>query len=178
MKLDPKYFNLFIAVCAVVTVIVILYGTIRYHQNQMKTVNENIENMDLGEIYFTKVSSESDSLQLSEFHGTPVLIDFWATWSGKSQHTHLTLHEFQKEFSELVVIAASVRDDVELVHNYAAEHDFNFIYVSGTRLYHEIQIPGIPSQILIDRRGRFFDYQVGEDSDRLEKKIEALIQHE
>lgn len=138
----------------------------------------NVENMDLAEIYFTRVSFEADSLQLSDFQGAPVVIDFWATWSGKSQQTHLALNEFQIEFPELVVIAASVRDDDEMVRSYVAEQNFNFIYVNGTNLYHEIQIPGIPSQILIDRKGLFFDYQVGEDNDGLEKKIEALIHDE
>jgi len=178
VKLDPKYFNLFIAVCAVVTIIAILYSTIRYYQNQEKTMLGNIENLDLGDVYLTRVSFEADSLQLSDFHGTPVLVDFWATWSGKSQQAHRALHELQNEFPELVIIAASVRDNEELVHRYVAEQDYNFIFVYGTGLYHEIQIPGVPSHILIDRQGLFFDFQVGEDTEGLEKKIKALVQNE
>lgn len=138
----------------------------------------NVENMDLAEIYLAMVSFEADSLQLSDFHGAPIVIDFWATWSGKSRQTHLALNEFQIESPELVVIAASVRDDEEMVRSYLAEQNFNFIYVNGTNLYHEMQIPGIPSQVLIDRKGLFFDYQVGEDNAGLEKKIEALIHDE
>jgi len=138
-------------------------------------MRENIENLDLGEVYLTKVSFESDSLQFSEFHGAPVLVDFWATWSGKSKQAHRELHELQNEFPELVIIAASVRDDDELVRSYVAEQDYNFIFVHGTGLYHEIQIPGVPSQILIDRQGYFFDFQVGEDTEGLEKKIKALV---
>ncbi|MEX1063131.1 MAG: TlpA disulfide reductase family protein [Balneolaceae bacterium] len=177
MKLDPKYFNLFITVCAVFTVVVILYGTIRYHRNQEKTFRENIEAADLNETVLS-LAAETGSVRLSAFKGNVVIVNFWATWSEKSKDVHHFLHELEQRDQELVVIAAAVRDDDDMVREYIRNERNNFIYVDGTSFYHDLQVPGVPSQILIDRTGRFADLQIGEDQGSLTKKIEALLNHE
>lgn len=174
MKLDPKYFSLFIAVCAVFTLIVILFGTMRYHSNQEKTVRKNINRTEIGEVKFAHVSG-SDSLALSEFRGDPVLIDFWATWSGKSQQVHEIINDLQKNYPDFKVIAAAVRDDQEMIMDYINMHDYSFIYVVGTGFYHQLQIPGVPSQVLIDGNGDFFDIQIGEDRHKLTEKVDLLM---
>lgn len=174
MKIDPKYFNLFIAVCAVITLIVILFGTMKYHSNQEKTLRENISEVHFGDVKFTYIS-ESDSLALSDLKGDPVMIVFWATWSGKSQNVHPEIDELQQNYPEFKVIAAAVRDDPELIIDYIDMHDFSFIYVNGTDFYHKLQVPGVPSQILIDREGNIFDIQIGENREELRKKVDSLI---
>lgn len=174
MKLDPKYFNLFIAVCAVFTLIVILFGTMKYHSNQEKTVLENIYGTEIGKVQFTHVSG-SDSITLSEFRGDPVLIVFWATWSGKSQQVHEVIDDLQQNYLDFKVIAAAVRDDHEMIMDYINMHDYSFIYVIGTELYHQLQVPGVPTQVLIDGNGDFFALQIGEDRDELMKTVNLLM---
>jgi thiol-disulfide isomerase/thioredoxin len=175
MKLDPKYFNLFIFICAFLTVIVIVYGTMNYHSKQERTLQDNIENTEFGDISFLRVPG-SDTLRISDFRDEPVLIDFWATWSGKSQAMHQIINQIQQTYPELKVIAASVRDDEEMVNDYVENQNYSFIYVSGTDLYYELQVPGVPSHILIDREGKFFDFQVGEHEGELERKVKSLMQ--
>lgn len=174
MKLDPKYFNLFIAVCAVFTLIVIIFGTMRYHSSQEKTVRENINETEIGHVTFTHIS-KTDPLILSEFRGHPVIINFWATWSGKSQQVHEVINDLQQNYPDFKVIAAAVRDDQEMIMEYINIHDYSFIYVIGTDFYHQLQVPGIPSQVLIDGNGEFFDLQIGEDRDELIKKVNLLM---
>jgi thiol-disulfide isomerase/thioredoxin len=174
MKLDPKYFNLFIAVCAVFTLIVIVFGTMRYHSSQEKTVRENINGIEIGDVTFTHVS-ESDSLTLSEFHGDPVLITFWASWSGKSQQMHEVINDLQQNYPDFKIIAAAVRDDQQMIMEYINMHDYSFIYVIGTDFYHQLQVPGVPFQVLIDGNGDFFDIQIGGNRDDLIKKVDLLM---
>jgi hypothetical protein len=38
--------------------------------------------------------------------------------------------------------------------------------------------PGIPSQILIDRRGELFETQIGDDIDALREKLNRLLEDE
>lgn len=175
MKLDPKYFNLFIAVCAVITLVVILFGTMSYHINQEKILRDNIADTDLEQVVLQYIV-ESDSLTLSELKGVPVLIDFWATWSGKAQNTHRIIDELQQHHPDLKVIAAAVRDDEQMVRDYIGDHNFDFTYVIGTEFYHKLQVPGVPSQIMIDKQGRFFDFQIGENREVLERKVKLLIE--
>ncbi len=176
MRLDPKYFNLFIAVCAVITLVAIVFGTMSYHSNQEKILRDNIAETDLEQIVFQYII-ENDSLSLPELKGGPVLIDFWATWSGKAQNTHRFLGDLQQHHPDLIILAAAVRDDEQLVRDYIDSHNFNFTYVIGTEIYHKLQVPGVPSQILIDREGRFFDFQIGENREELERKIKLLMEN-
>src|SRR5690554_7478083 len=112
MRIDPKYFNLFIAVCAVITLVVIVFGTINYSNNQVADFRENLEMVQLDTLSFKSYSS-SDSLHLSHHSGNPVVIQFWSTWSDKSQDVNLRIEEIRKENPELEVIAAAVRDGDE-----------------------------------------------------------------
>lgn len=177
MRLDPKYFNLFLACCAVVTIAVILYGTIRYHQKQEDTFRENIESFDLHTLTLSYVA-DSDSVRVQDFEGNPLIIDFWSTWSDKSRDVHTTLAEAAGNYPGLKILAASVRDDEELVLAYINRHDYPFTYVEGTEFYHQMQVPGIPSLIFIDRSGTYVDLQVGEDPGQLNLNIEALVKNE
>jgi thiol-disulfide isomerase/thioredoxin len=175
MRLDPKYFNIFIIVCAAVTIAVIFYGTMSYHSKQEDILRENINNTEFTDLTFIPVSG-SDTLRISGYLGEPVLIDFWATWSGKSQGMHQTIHQIQQNYPELNVIAASVRDDEQMVIEYTEMQDYDFIFVSGTEFYHQLQVPGVPTQIMIDREGNFFDFQVGDNKGELERKVERLME--
>ncbi|MEX2368552.1 MAG: TlpA disulfide reductase family protein [Balneolaceae bacterium] len=177
MRLDPKYFNLFLACCAAVTIAVILYGTIRYHQKQEDTFRENIESFDLHSLSLSYVA-DSDSVRVHDFQGAPLIIDFWSTWSDKSRDVHTTLAEAAGNYSGLKILAASVRDDEELVLDYIHRHGYPFIYVEGTEFYHQMQVPGIPSLIFIDRSGTYVDLQVGNDPEQLNLNIEALVKNE
>ncbi|MEX0994356.1 MAG: TlpA disulfide reductase family protein [Balneolaceae bacterium] len=177
MRLDPKYFNLFLACCALVTIAVILYATIRYHQQQENIFRNNIESYDLSELYLSHVT-RADSVQVPEFKGQPLIIDFWASWSDKSQKVHTALGEAAGRYPDLKILAAAVRDDTSQILDYINRHDYPFSYVAGTGFYQELQVPGIPSQIFIDRSGRYFDLQIGDDIEELNMKIEALMKNE
>lgn len=174
MRLDPKYFNLFLVVCGALTLIVIVFGTIRYVSNQQETFQENLDATDLSEHYFMEYSSD-DSLSISQFSGEPVVIHFWSTWSGKSMEINENLQEFKSDNEELVVIAAAARDGEELIIEYMDEHSLAFHFVNGTDIYLDLLVPGLPSQILINRSGKIIDTQVGADSEQLLQKLEELV---
>jgi thiol-disulfide isomerase/thioredoxin len=174
MRLDPKYFNLFIIICAAVTVAVIVYGTMSYYSKQENILRENINNTNFTDFSFISISG-NDTLWVSDLIGEPVLIDFWATWSGKSQGIHQTIGQLHQRYPNLKIIAAAVRDDQQMVMEYADVQDYGFMYVSGTDVYHQLQVPGVPSQIMIDREGNFFDFQVGDNEGELERKVELLM---
>ncbi len=174
MRLDPKHFNLFLVVCGLLTLIVIIFGTIMYVSNQQETFKENLAETNLSEHYFMKYASD-DSLSIAQFSGEPVVIHFWSTWSGKSLEINEILKEFKSENEELVVIAAAARDGEELILEYMNDHKLPFYYVNGTEIYLDLLVPGLPSQILINRNGEVFDTQVGANIDELLQKLEVLL---
>ena len=177
MRLDPKYFNLFIGICALLTLIVIIYGTINYSNKQATEFRENLEAVRLDTLTFNRFGSDQ-TVALADLEGEPVIIQFWSTWSGKSIGVNRFLDEYNDVHPSLRVIGAIVRDGEEQVSRYLSENDHDFIIVEGTDFFQEILIPGVPSQILISRSGTLFDAQVGDDIDALRTKLDSLLQDE
>lgn len=174
MRLDPKYFNLFIGICALLTLIVIVWGTINYSQKQEREFRENISEIEIDTLSFHMYSS-ADSLKIGDEAGKPIIIQFWSTWSGKSMMIHSFLDEYQAENPELMVVAASVKDAEELIQEYIDEQNYNFYYVEGTGFFQELLVPGVPSSILIYKNGKLIDTQVGDDTESLKVLLDKLM---
>lgn len=177
MRLDPKYFNLFMVICAILTLLVIVYGTVNYSNNQILEFENQIEEVRLDTLAF-KSYPDGEILSIQSQIGRPVLIHFWSTWSGKSIEMNEQLHHYQSQNPTLQVIAAVVKDGEEQVLNYIQENPFEFLYVNGTDFFQHLQVPGVPSQILIDEHGTLFYVQVGNDMENLLSELDRMVKHE
>ncbi len=174
MRLDPKYFNLFIAICALLTLLVIVFGTIMYTNKQEADFRKSMADVRLDTLSFATYSHQKDSIFTDDFKGSPTLIQFWSTWSEKSLTVNRFLENTHQEYLDLNIIAASVRDSDELILEHINSTSNDFIYVNGTPFFQSLLIPGMPSQILLDRDGKFFDAQVGDDTTALREKLNRL----
>lgn len=170
MKLDNKYFYPFIAICGVLTLIAIIFGSIQYSDKQEMRFRENLRSLETEQLSFPEINLE-DSVRVSSFRGDPVLIHFWATWSGKSLQLQDWFFELHPEYPGMTVISAAIRDDQQMVQTYIEEHDYPWKWVVGTELYQSLRVPGVPSVIVLDRRGELVDIVIGDDK----KQIFELI---
>lgn len=177
MRIDPKYFNRFIGICALITVIVITYSTIRYSQQQITDFENNVSAIQPDTLSFRSFSAQ-DSLHFNEIEERPVIIHFWSTWSDKSIEVGEFLNSFSDRHEELVVIAAVVRDGDEKVREYINQHQHSFHFVEGTDFFHSLLVPGIPSQIFINSEKEIFDTHVGNEISEIETKLNRLLNSE
>lgn len=175
MRLDPKYFNLFLGVCAAVTLVVIIISTIYYASKQQQTFRQEISEADLSKWTMYNYAS-GDSLTVDQFRGSPVVIHFWSTWSDMSMDLNEILSRLKSEQPDIVVIAASSRDGDEQVIEYMRDHSHDFVYVNGTDLYQGLKVPGVPSQIFVGRDGEIRDHLVGNDPEKMEQKLIRLAE--
>jgi hypothetical protein len=175
MRLDPKYFNHFLGGCAVVTVFVIFFFTVLYVSGQQETLREEIEKADLNDWKLYHYTT-GDSLSISQFSGRPVIIHFWSTWSDMSMSINDELQERKLESDDLVVIAAAARDGEEQVKEYINSVPYDFVYVNGTALYQGLMVPGLPSQLYVNRDGEIVDHLVGNDPEKRDQKIQSLME--
>src|SRR5690554_3746152 len=145
MKIDPIYFNRFIAGTALLTAVIIVFSTIRYSQKQTADFKQTISEVSFADILFQDVNG--DSLNIPEItNGRPAVISFWSTWSEKSHEVNLFFEEYQQDNPDIIIVAASVRDDDSLIRNYISEHQFSFKYINGTDFFQEKLFPGLPAQ--------------------------------
>lgn len=174
MKLDQKYFIPFLLISALLTGIVIFLSSLNYASNQRETFREEIGETDLSEWKLFHYSS-GDSVSISQFNGSPVVVHFWSTWSDLSMELNDVMAELKNDFPELIVVAAASRDASELVEEHIAGTDYDFYYLNGTPIYQELMVPGLPSQLFINRDGNIVDQNVGKDVDAIREKTQELL---
>jgi len=174
MRLDPKYFNHFLGGCAVVTVLLIFFFTVLYVSSQQETLREEIERTDLNEWKMYHYSS-GDSLSFDQFKGSPLIIHFWSTWSDMSMSINDELHVRKQNSPDLIIVAAATRDGEEQVKNYINSVPYDFVFVNGTPLYQDLMVPGLPSQLYVNRNGEIVDHLVGNDAEKRDQKIQSLM---
>lgn len=179
MRIDPKYFNLFIGVCAALTVLIIFYSTVRYSQNQISDFEDTVAEYDFHHVSF-KSFSQPDSLHFTQLirDNRPLIIHFWSTWSEKSIEVIHFLEEYAEENPELKVIAAAVRDSEEYIQSYISENDHDLHFVEGTDFYHSMMVPGMPTQIMFSADGSFFSSHVGDELITLKNELDNLMKNE
>lgn len=174
MRLDQKYFVPFLLICAALTAIVIVIGSLNYVSNQKETFREKIEETDLSEWKLYHYES-GDSISVSQFQGSPIIIHFWSTWSDLSMELNSVMGDLKNEYPGLIVVAAAARDAPEMVEQHIAGTHFDFSYLDGTPLYQELMVPGLPSQLFVNRDGNIVDQNVGKDAETIREKTRELL---
>ena len=203
---------------AAITAIIIIFSTLRHAQVNKQDFESEVYALDIQELRFERVlGTRTDSLQCGlaqqeelatqTIHaetclGKPIILLFWATWSGMSQEMNQRVLEqlysdtanaiqpanssinqnsslsqtSSTQNSDIIVIAAAVRDDASSVIRYSHSISAPFIYVDGTELFHQLKATGVPAQIFISREGTVTDLQIGRDAEALQQKIKKLAE--
>ena len=104
-------------------------------------------------------------LNLADYKGKVVLLDFWATWCGPCRIEIPGLVKLQNRYRDqgLAVIGISMDDGPEPVREFYREYSMNYPVVMGDSKIGELfgGIFGLPTTFLIGRDGRIYAKHVG-----------------
>jgi len=102
---------------------------------------------------------------LSEYLGTPVMINFWATWCQPCKAEMPIIQQFIEGYpGEFTVLAVDVGEKVEVVREFVRENDFDFLFLpdlSNSTAY-TYGISGYPTSVFIDKDGLLNAMHIGE----------------
>jgi cytochrome c biogenesis protein CcmG/thiol:disulfide interchange protein DsbE len=121
-------------------------------------------------------------LDLSQYRGKVVYLDFWASWCGPCRQSFPWLAAIERQFGsdKLVVVGVNVDHDPQLAERFLNETPANFpiVYDSAGVLATAYHVTAMPSSILIDRAGhiryRHSGFTIREENE-YERQVSELL---
>lgn len=114
---------------------------------------------------FTLTTLTGDSFTLSELQGTPVVLNFWATWCGPCQRELPALQSAAERYAgKIIIVGVDQGEAADVVQPYADELGLTFPvpldvdFAVGDRY----DIRGLPTTFFIDRDGMIRSVWAGE----------------
>lgn len=107
---------------------------------------------------FTLRDSAGRLVSLSEMHGKPVIVSFWASWCGYCRSMLPDLNAFYQESRsrDLVVLAVNTSDtDRSTAETFVREKglEFAILWDEGNQVSKKYDVRGLPTNFFIDRSG-------------------------
>jgi cytochrome c biogenesis protein CcmG, thiol:disulfide interchange protein DsbE len=107
----------------------------------------------------------ADALDLSQFRGKVVVVDFWASWCTPCRHSFPWLNELQAKYADrgLVIIGVNVdreRADAERFLR-DAPADFAIVYDPDGSLASNFEVPGMPTSYVFGPAGELIARHIG-----------------
>lgn len=109
-------------------------------------------------------TQDGDTINLSDFEGKVVMLDFWETWCAPCRKVMPTLDKLVADYPEdfeVIAVSPGWSDSKEDVKAFIEEngYDFNWVYDEG--LAKELKIQGIPYKVFIGPDGNVIKAQMG-----------------
>ena len=124
---------------------------------------------------------EGATLRLSDLRGTPVVLNFWASWCDPCQDEAPVLERLWSRFRDrgLLVLGVDVQDLSSRAK--AFDEQFGLTYPSvrdgDDSTMRDFEVTGVPETFVIDRQGRVAALRVGPVTaeEQLAEAIEAVL---
>ena len=123
---------------------------------------------------------DGKKVDLADFKGKPVLLDFWATWCPPCRDAIPAIEKLHKTYSGkgLVVLGISLDqggwDDVK---SFIAEYGITYPVLKGTEeVAAQYKVRTIPMLVIVDKEGKIYKRYLGfGDDQQLEKDIKSVL---
>ncbi len=119
---------------------------------------------------------DGERLDLADLRGTPVVLNFWATWCGPCRKEIPTIAAFAKAHPEIAVVGINYQDDPAEARAFEQETGASWpSIVDDGPLGATWKVPGLPATFYIDADGQVIDRSLGEvTAQQLEDRVPAL----
>jgi peroxiredoxin len=129
---------------------------------------------------FTLPDVQGHLVRLADLRGRPVLINIWATWCSPCREEMPSMNALYKDYSAKGLAMVAIATDTEgqpVVAPFMQAYGLTFPILLDPQnmVGTQLQVPGIPTSYLLDKRGRVIDLVIGA-RDWYSRKIRHLIE--
>jgi len=130
---------------------------------------------------FSLQDLDGAALNLADYKGKVVLLDFWATWCGPCRSEIPGFVDLQNRYRDqgFQVIGVSVDESAKPVRKFREQYRMNYPVAMCDRNVRQLYggLSGIPTTLLIGRDGRVYSKVVGASADlgEFDQRIQALL---
>jgi len=131
---------------------------------------------------FSLKDAGGSAVNLVDYRGKVVLVNFWATWCGPCEVEIPWFVEFEQKYKDrgFAVLGVSMDDDGwKSVRPYVASHKINYRIVIGSEVVSQQfgDIDSLPTSFVLDRQGRIATNHVGlVDKSEYQNEIVKLLE--
>lgn len=124
-------------------------------------------------------SGSAEALDLAEYRGKVVIVDFWASWCVPCRQSFPWFNDMYDEYSDdgLVILGVNTKDDDAEAQQFLEEFPakFEIVYDPEGRLAQEFGVVAMPSSFVFSRDGELDTRHLGFLRSRRDE-YEAVIQ--
>ncbi len=128
---------------------------------------------------FTMVNWEGNEVNLTDFLGKPIILNFWASWCGPCKMEMPEIQDFYDKYGEDIhFLLVSVDDSVDTAKDFIAQEGYTFPVYFDTTSYgaYTYGASSIPLTYFIDADGNMTAYYMGAMSaDILQQGIDMIL---
>jgi thiol-disulfide isomerase/thioredoxin len=112
-----------------------------------------------------RAASPSPALDLDQYRGKVVVLDFWASWCKPCRQSIPWLNEMKSRYARdgLVVIGVNVDAEHADAERFmrAVPIDFDVVFDPAGELAQRYKLQGMPSSFVFDRAGKLVESRIG-----------------
>lgn len=127
--------------------------------------------------------ADTPTLDLNQFHGKVVYLDFWASWCKPCRQSFPWMNRMLVKYGDkgLVIIAVNLDEDRKDADRFLKElpAKFQVVYDPEGKIAEQYKLIGMPSSFIVDRDGAVKDRHMGFHDDspaEYEAEIQGLLQ--
>ena len=122
-----------------------------YNNEKVSTKDKSTNTINLDDVKLSSLSGEK--IDMSEFEGKTVFINFWATWCGPCIQEMPTIENAQTlmKGKDVVFLLAS-NEELDQIERFSKKHDYNFRYVQLNNM-EALKIQALPTTFIFDSEG-------------------------
>jgi thiol-disulfide isomerase/thioredoxin len=126
----------------------------------LRVFKERVPSID-----FTLPHLDGGQVSLSDYQGSVVLLNFWATWCPPCREELPSMVRLQEELGadNFTILAVSLREEREIVSSFLEENGFDLpVLLDGSgAVGTQYGVRGIPTSYVLDANGRVLGMLVG-----------------